>query len=89
VTQDEATGPNAVEAEALPANDSVEPPTEATEAAQAAQAMDAPQAEPEPVEPAYAPPVTAAPSRPRRHRGRVVAPAGPPRAVTPGGEADG
>ena len=27
--------------------------------------------------------------RPRRHRGRVVAPAGPPRAVTAGGDADG
>jgi ribonuclease E len=34
-------------------------------------------------------PATSPPSRPRRHRGRVVAPAGPPRAFTPAGDTDG
>jgi ribonuclease E len=34
-------------------------------------------------------PKVSPPARSRRHRGRVVAPAGPPRAFTPGGDADG
>jgi ribonuclease E len=55
-----------------------------------------PQAAPEPPQAqvaeddtAYAAPVSSPPSRPRRHRGRVVAPAGPPRTVTAGGDANG
>jgi ribonuclease E len=43
-----------------------------------------PRNEPDP----YAEVVTP-PSRPRRHRGRVVAPAGPPRSADPGGGTDG
>jgi ribonuclease E len=95
-TLDEAPSPTDVdvdvEAEVPLASDAVEPPTEAAEpveAVEAAEAVEAPQADPEPVETAYAPPAATAPSRPRRHRGRVVAPAGPPRAVTPGGGTDG
>ncbi|HEU4330934.1 MAG TPA: Rne/Rng family ribonuclease [Lapillicoccus sp.] len=52
-----------------------------------------PQPEPEPAtggdEPAYETEVTAPPTRPRRHRGRVVAPAGPPRSLTAAGDGDG
>jgi ribonuclease E len=62
----------------------------------AAQVDPEPQTAPEPPQAqvdedvaAYAAPVSSPPSRPRRHRGRVVAPAGPPRAVTPGGDANG
>ncbi len=44
--------------------------------------------EPEHADPLETPEISP-PSRPRRRRGRVVAPAGPPRAFTPGGDTDG
>jgi ribonuclease E len=65
-------------------------------APEVAQVDPEPQAAPEPSQApvdeddtAYAAPVSSPPSRPRRHRGRVVAPAGPPRTVTAGGDANG
>ena len=73
------------------AQDAAEP-----SAPEVAQVDPEPQAAPEPSQApvdeddtAYAAPVSSPPSRPRRHRGRVVAPAGPPRTVTAGGDANG
>ncbi len=52
-------------------------------------APEPPQAEADETEAAYTARVSGPPPRARRHRGRVVAPAGPPRSVGAGGDANG